>query len=181
MCPQINDSKKSSKALFIVDMLNDFVRDGAPLKVAGIEKIIEPIKIEIKKARKLKYPVIYICDSHDKNDIEFKLYPPHAIKGTHGADIIDELRPQSKDTIIHKKTLSSFYKTGLEKIMREKKIAEIILTGCIANICIQYTAFETVIRGFQVNILLNGIIALSKVDYDTALDQMQKVLKVKLI
>ena len=37
------------KALLIIDMLNDFVIDGAPLKVPKIEIIIKPIIREIEK------------------------------------------------------------------------------------------------------------------------------------
>ena len=162
----MGNPKENSKALIIIDMLNDFVRDGAPLKAPKIKSIIEPIKQEIKKAHNEGYPVIYICDSHDSNEKEFKLYPPHAITGTTGSEIIDELKPQNKDIIVHKKTLSSFYKTGLEKILKKLGTEEIVLTGCIANICIQYTAFEAVVRGYRVNVVLDAIIGLNKEDYD---------------
>jgi len=174
-------SNKNLKALIIVDMLNDFVRDEAPLKAPDIETIIEPIKREIKRAHSEEYPVIYICDSHDSDDREFKLYPPHAVIGTKGADVIDELKPESKDLIVWKKTLSSFYKTELDKLLSEKKIEEIIITGCVANICIYFVAFEAVVRGLKVSVILDAIIGLDKKDYDTAVEQMKKVLKVNLI
>lgn len=179
------DSKKSSnkslKALIIVDMLNDFVKDGAPLKAPEIETIIEPIKREINRAHREEYPVIYICDSHDSDDKEFKLYPPHAIAGTKGADVIDQLKPERKDLIVRKKTFSSFYKTELDKILKQEQIKEIIITGCVANICVYFTAFEAVVRGLKVSVVLDSIIGLDRKDYDTAVEQMKKVLKVNLI
>ena len=39
---------ESKKALLVIDMLNDFVRDGAPLKIPYIEKIIEHVKRQKK-------------------------------------------------------------------------------------------------------------------------------------
>ena len=76
------------KALLIINMLNDFVLDGAPLKVPKIEYIIGPIKREMEKARSEGYAVIYLCDSHDKDDREFEIFPPHAIRNTEGSKII---------------------------------------------------------------------------------------------
>jgi len=171
----------STKALIIVDMLNDFVQEGAPLKVPEIESIIGPIKREIRKAHIENYPVIYICDSHDCDDREFKLYPPHAVENTNGSEIIDELKPEIKDLVIKKKTLSSFYNTGLEKALKEKQVEEIILTGCVANICIYFAAFEAVIRGLRVSVVLDAIMGLNRRDYDIAVEQMKKVLKINLI
>jgi len=173
-------SNKNSKALIIVDMLNDFVREEAPLKVPEIETVIEPIKREIRKAHIENYPVIYICDSHDSDDREFKLYPPHAVTGTKGADVIGELKPASNDLVIKKKTLSSFYNTDLDKVLSEKKIEEVIITGCVANICVYFTAFEAVVRGLKVSVVLDAIMGLDKKDYDISVEQMKKVLKVNL-
>ncbi len=169
-----------NKALLIIDMINDFVLDGAPLKVPGIEKIIEPIKMQIKKAREEKYPVVYICDSHDENDKEFKLYPPHAIKDTKGAEIIDQLKPQIQDKIIYKKTFSGFYKTELEDFLLENNIKRLIITGCVANICVLYTVSDAVLRGFDVVVIKDAIIGLNSLDYEFAIRQMREVLKVEI-
>ena len=72
------------EALLIIDMLNDFVFEGAPLEVPETRKIIPVIKKEIKEAKTKGIPVIYICDAHDKNDKEFSKFgwPAHAVKGT---------------------------------------------------------------------------------------------------
>ena len=78
-------------ALIIIDMLNDFVLDDAPLKVPGIEGIIPPIRREIENAHLQLNTVIYVCDSHAREDREFALYPPHAISGSNGAIIVDPL------------------------------------------------------------------------------------------
>lgn len=169
------------RALLIINMLNDFVLDGAPLEIPKIKKIIEPIKKEIEKAGSSNYPVIYLCDSHEKEDNEFKMFPPHAIKNTEGSKIIEELKPQGSDIILRKRTFSGFFNTDLDKILQKLSIKKLIITGNITNISIFFTAADAVIRGFDVDVVKSAVIGLSKKDHNFALDQMQKILKVNIV
>ncbi len=169
------------KALLIIDMLNDFVLDGAPLKVPKIKKIIEPIKREIEKARSEGYPIIYLCDSHEKDDKEFKMFPPHAVRNTEGSKIIKELKPQGNDIIVRKSTFSGFFNTDLDKILRKLSVKKLIITGDVTNICILYTAADAVMRGYEVDVVKNAVIGLSRRDHKFALDQMRKILKVNIV
>ena len=83
------------EALLICDMLNDFVGEGAPLEVPETRRIIPSIKREIEKVRKAGDQIIYIVEAHDPKDKEFSKFgwPPHGVKGTKGAEIIDEIKP----------------------------------------------------------------------------------------
>lgn len=71
-------------ALVIVDMLNDFIKKGAPLEVPLGRKVIGPIRRLLDKARHSSIPVIYICDRHLPSDPEFEVWPKHAVVGTEG-------------------------------------------------------------------------------------------------
>lgn len=170
-------------ALLVIDMLEDFVREEAPLEVPSTRKIIPFLQKEIKKARELGMPVIYVCDAHEKEDIEFKKYGwlPHCIKGTEGARIIEEIKPEEGDIIVEKKTYSGFYNTNLEAILKEKGIENLYLTGCVTHICILFTASDAVLRGFNVYVLENGIAGLEEEDHKAALRIMKNVLGVKII
>ena len=81
-------------ALIIVDMLNDFVQPEASLYVPGVEDAIEPIQNLLAEARMNRDLIIFVCDAHDPDDLEFQRYPPHAIEDTPGAEIIKELAPR---------------------------------------------------------------------------------------
>jgi nicotinamidase/pyrazinamidase len=169
------------RALLVVDMLNDYVLDGAPLKIPKIEKIIGPTKKEIGKARSEGYPVIYLCDSHEKDDNEFKMFPPHAIRNTEGSKIIEELKPRGSDIIVRKSSFSGFFNTDLDKILQKLSIKKLIITGNITNISIFYTSVDAVIRSFDVDVVKSAVIGLNRRDHNFALDQMQKILKVNII
>lgn len=108
------------EALLIIDMLNDFVLPGAPLEAPETRTIIKNIQKEIHDARLAGQPVIYVCDNHDIDDKEFGKYgwPPHAIKGTKGAEVIDELAPAPGDQIVPKGTYSGFSGTRLDEVLK---------------------------------------------------------------
>jgi nicotinamidase/pyrazinamidase len=168
------------KALIIIDMLNDFVRDGAPLKVPRIENIIVPIQREIESAKINSIPVIYLCDSHLPQDPEFLRFPPHAVQNTEGARIIPELKPQGSDIIVKKSTFSAFYQTELNRVLKTMNIVHLIITGCVTNICVYMTVFEALVRGYGVDVVADAVIGLNDRDHRYALKQMKDVLKVNI-
>ncbi len=173
----------SKEALLIIDMLNDFVLEGAPLEVPETRKIIPTIKKEIEDARSKGRPVIYICDAHDKDDKEFEKFgwPPHAVKGTKGAEIVEELKPEKDNIIIEKTTYSGFYNTRLDETLKNLGVDSLRLTGCVTHICVLFTASDAVLRDYEVTVIEGGVAGLSREDHDAGLRIMKNVLGVKII
>lgn len=168
------------EALLVIDMLNDFVGKGAPLEVPLARKILPNIRKKIEWARKNKIPVIYICDSHRPEDKEFNWWPPHAIEGTSGAEIVKEISPQKKDFIVKKRRYSAFLGTELELLLKELKVETIHLVGILTNICVLYTAAEATMRGYNVVVYRDCVTSISSEDHSFALNQMENVLKIKI-
>lgn len=163
-------------ALLIVDMLNDFAREGAPLYCgSSVKKIIPFIAGKIKKCRSSSCKVIYLCDSHDASDKEFKRFRPHSVKGTPGSQVITELKPKKGDAVIKKTTLSAFYKTTLEKELKKLKPKVIYLTGVCTSICIMDAAGELKNRGYEVIVYKDGVTDFDKEAENFALKRMKKV------
>ena len=139
----------SRTAVIVIDMLNDFVT--GPIASPRIHHIIEPIKDLCDYARKHDMPVIYSNDSHTPEvDKEFKVWGPHAVVGTKGAEVIDELEPQPGDHIIPKKTYSGFFQTPLELVLRELDVDTVIITGWQADCCCHHTSADAFFRGFKI-------------------------------
>jgi nicotinamidase-related amidase len=59
-------------------------------------------------------------------------------------------------------------------------VEELILTGCVTNICILYTAADAVMRGFRVQVPVDSVADLEPAQGAFALQQMQRVLGVTL-
>jgi nicotinamidase/pyrazinamidase len=171
------------EALLIIDMLNDFVLPGAPLEVPDTRKVIKNIARETESARAAGKPVIFICDAHAPDDKEFTKFgwPAHAVKGTKGAEVVDELAPQPGDVVVKKDTYSAFYGTDLDDILKKLEVDSIRLTGCVTHICILFTAYETVLRNYPVTVVEDGVAGITQEDHEAALRIMKNVMGVKLV
>ena len=172
----------SKQALLVIDMLNDFVLQGAPLEVPDARGIISPLEGRIKNARTNDIPVIYICDSHEKNDREFIRmgWPPHALAGSRGAQVVDQLELSIHDAIIYKKTYSGFFETDLDRVLKEGRISELLITGCVTNICVLYTVAGLRVRGFEVIVPKNCVASFDKDSHEWALRHFVDVLGAKV-
>jgi nicotinamidase-related amidase len=170
------------EALLISDMLNDFVREGAPLEVPAARQILPALQKRLAAARANGVPVIYVCDAHRPDDPEFSRmgWPPHAVKGTRGAEVLAELAPLETDPVVEKTTYSGFHHTGLEGILQALGVERLVLTGVVTNICILYIAYDAVIRGYQVTVPTDCVAPLDPVDGEFALRQMEQVLGVNV-
>jgi len=173
----------SKEALIIIDMLNDFVREGAPLEVPDTRIVLPVIKKEIEAARAKGNPVIYVCDAHEGDDREFSKFgwPVHAVDGTRGAEIADEIKPETNDIVIKKTTYSSFYNTTFDDTLKKLGVNYIILTGCVTHICILFAAAEAVLRDYKVTVVERGVAGLDREDHEAALRIMKNVLGVNIV
>lgn len=165
------------EALLVIDMLNDFLKEGAPLEVPKAREIVPHLRRELEQARKEEVPVIFICDAHKPDDPEFKIWPPHCIEGTPGAEVIEELRPQPDDFIVKKVSYSGFYNTKLEELLRSLGVQKLVLTGILTNICVLYTGVDALMRGFMVEVKDDCLAGLNEEDHRFALRQLREVLK----
>jgi len=174
--------ERRKRALIVIDMLNDFVLAGAPLEVPETREILPALKRSIADAHRRKIPVIYVCDSHGVKDREFtKLgWPPHAVRGSFGAQVVDSISPKEGDPVVVKKTYSAFYRTSLAKELKERKIEILRLAGCVTHICILFSASDAVLRGFDVEVDERLVAGLTRKSHEFALTEMEEVLGVKV-
>lgn len=136
-------------AVIVVDMINDFVT--GVFKSDRAAKIIPNIKALLDYTRKQKVPIVYATDAHLPNvDPEFDVWGSHAVAGSRGAEIIDELKPHKGDFRVLKRKYSAFQGTDLDQLLRELKIDTVILTGVVTDICIQHTAADAFFRGYKI-------------------------------
>src|SRR5437762_511126 len=83
-----------TRALLVVDMIEDFVRESGALYCGpSMTRILPVVKREITRSRAAGEPVVYLADNHLPTDAEFAMLPPHAIAGTKGREIVRELAP----------------------------------------------------------------------------------------
>jgi nicotinamidase-related amidase len=172
-------------SIILVDMLNDFVT-GA-LKVKRGKTIIPPLQRLVVAARKNEVPIIYSNDAHYAQDVEVtRKWGNHAIKGTVGAQVIPELKPEDgKDYIVEKRTYSGFYETGLDPLLRSlyngEGVKTVILGGLHTHMCVRHTAADAFFRGYQIVIAKDGVEAFTQEDQDQGLKYLENVYGAKIM
>ena len=150
----------AKQAVIVIDMLNDFLY--GKLKCERCQKIIPELKKLLQTAREKNIAVIYLCDAHSKDDEEFNKWPQHAVKGSHGAEVIDELKPLKRDHVIKKTRYSCFFNTELENLLEKLEIKHLILCGILTDICVQHTAADAYYRNLKVSVPIECTEALSE-------------------
>lgn len=173
-------------AILIIDMQNDFVK--GKLKCERAARIIPNIGALLDTARQKQIPVFYCIDEHLPIDsYEMNLWGPHAMKGSEGAKIIDELKPSSKESeyIIPKRTYSAFDGTGLDRALRGlyngNGADTLIITGLHTNICNRHTAYDAFVRGFNIIVAEDGVEAFTEEEHKSGLDYIKRIYGAKIM
>ncbi len=163
----------NKSALIVVDMQNDFVKEGGKLVVPAAAETIDPIQQLLKRCRKAKMPIAYTKDTQYENDLEFDIWPEHCLYKTSGWEIIVELAPENNELVCLKNRYDGFYGTNLEHYLsRVWKIENVVIVGTVANICVLHTAGSAGLRWFNIVMPANGISALNEFDQAMTLRQV---------
>lgn len=166
-------------AVILVDLQNDFV-SGA-MKVDRAEAVVAPLQRLVTTARLNKIPVIYSIDAHYPQDVEVtRKWGVHAIKGTVGAQVIAELKPdETKDFVVEKRTYSGFYETGLEPLLRNLYKGDgaktVVIGGLHTQLCIRHTAADAFFRGYRIVVVKDGVEAFTKEEQEQGLKYLEYV------
>jgi nicotinamidase/pyrazinamidase len=176
-----DDIFDESTALLVIDMLNDFVRPEGALRVEGAQDVVPAIQRWIARARAAGSAVVYLTDAHRPDDAEFRAWPPHAVAGSPGAAVIDELAPRPEDLVIPKRRYSAFFGTGLEVTLREHGIRRLVFTGVLTDICVYHTAVDAFMGAYDVVVAEDACAAATPEDHAFALRQMQRLLQARLV
>jgi nicotinamidase-related amidase len=163
---------RSNTAVIVVDMQNDFCKPSGKLFVPASVETIPKIGRVLEKAREAGVLVVYTQDWHMKDDPEFAIWGEHALKGSWGAEIVDELRPHEGDVVVSKLRYDAFYGTSLDHILRLHRIENLVVTGTVANICVLHTAGSAALRWYKVYLPIDCVSALNDFDYRATLRQV---------
>ena len=167
--------------VLVVDMLRGFLEDGYPLYLGAEPRgIIPHIQSLLEKELSQGSKIIFLCDNHDPDDLEFKMFPPHCIAGTAEAEVIPELSNYQGE-IIPKKRYSGFYGTNLEEKLLKIQPDKLIICGVLTNICVMHTTADARNRDYEVEIPVNCVASPDEAAHRFALEHMDKVLGAKLI
>jgi nicotinamidase-related amidase len=165
------------KALIVIDMLNDFYT-GVLANKDDAGKIVPNIARLIAHARRSPdWLVVYSNDAHRADDAEIGVWGKHAMAGTHGAAVIDELAPigAEREIVSPKRFYGAFDETGLDEILRHYGVTEVVMTGQHTHCCVRHSSYGAFIRGYGVSVPKDCVCVFPGVDNDEALEYLRTI------
>jgi nicotinamidase-related amidase len=162
------------KALIIIDMLDDFV-DGA-LANPRARKIVPTLQTLLAHARKAGWVVVFSNDAHHPDDPELAVWGPHAMAGSPGANVIQELtpRPGPRELVSPKRAYGAFDGTGLDEQLRQLGVDEVVIAGQHTHICVRHSSYNALVRGYRISIPKDAVCAFEGVNEEEALDYLKQ-------
>jgi isochorismate hydrolase len=139
-------------ALLVIDMQEYF----RPM----VTDIIPNLQKLIAACREVNIPVVFTQHGHDDpvqdGGMLGEWWGDLIVKGSEGAQILPEIRPQPAEKIVAKNRYSAFYDTDLERHLKSIGVKDLLVSGVMTNLCCETTARDAFVRDFRVFFLADG-------------------------
>ena len=143
-------------ALLIVDFINAYVTEGAPLFAPDVAAAVAETIPLLSLARAKQIPVLYTKVLYNKNFRDGGIFIQKVpvlktmVEGEPLAEIVPQLTPVDSDIIIVKQYASAFFGTSLAATLTSLGVDTLLLTGCSTSGCIRASAVDGMQYGFRV-------------------------------
>ncbi len=142
---------KSRTALLMVDFIN-------PLDFPGAKELTPHALVAAKNAQRLRMqasragvPVIYANDNFGSWHSDFKALVERLLKKPGACqDLAKLIRPKKGDLTVLKPMHSAFFGSPLEVILDLINAKEVIIAGLATDMCVQFTAMDAYLRGYEI-------------------------------
>jgi len=175
----------SKTAVVLIEFQNDFTTDSGTLHeaVKGVMEstgMLANARAVVDAARAAGVTVIHApiqfaagyneITSHPYGILKGVVDSNSFVKGSWGAQIVDNLAPEEGDIVLEgKRGLDAFASTNLDFILRSKGIATVALGGFLTNCCVESTMRSAYERGYEVVTLTDCVAATSQEEHDNAI------------
>ena len=169
-------------ALLVVDVQNDFADPAGSLYVNEGEHVVPVVNAEIAQAVAAGALIVYTQDWHPPDTPHFKkdggMWPVHCVEDTWGAAFQPDLVVTDGEIVrkghergdgysafsVRDPMSGHTWSTALERILKEREIARIVVVGLATDFCVAETVCDARVLGFPVQVVLAGIRAVELVE-----------------
>lgn len=148
----------SSSALLVIDMQEFFLNENSHAFLPTSKAIIPNIKSIVNVYKREQLPVIFTRHAlREEEDagIMGRWWRDVLRDDSRFSEIVNELKADAK-TVVRKTRYNAFYRTKLEKILRDKYINSLLITGVMTHLCCDTTAREAFTRDYEVFIVVDA-------------------------
>jgi nicotinamidase-related amidase len=161
------------EALLVIDPLREFVY--GDIRGEDPERILPDLTRLIDAARGAAVPVIFCTDEHLSVDRELKIWGPHAMKGSEGAQIVPTLAPAGGDFVVPKRTYSAFFQTVLDSLLRDLGAETLYVAGFYTDPCVRHTVADAFFSRYGVIVIADAVATLIPGRAEKDLEYMRKM------
>jgi len=173
-----NAPDRAEIALVLIDVINDFEFEGGEELLRAALPAAKHIARLKKRAQHAGVPVIYVNDNFGRWRSDFKRTVSHCLsESVRGRPIAELLAPGEDDYFVLKPKHSGFFSTTLELLLEYLGARKLILTGFAGNNCVLFTANDAYMRDYDLIVPADCTASISPAANESALKQMQEVLK----
>ena len=172
-----------SNVVLVIDMVRGFLEPGHNLYCGdAARQIIPNVRRLLERERDAGSEILFICDHHDPDDLEFQVFPVHCVKGTEEPLVIDELSEFVTETnVVPKNRYSGFFNTDLAQRLRNLQPDRLILCGVCTDICVLHTTSDARNRDYPVEVPTDCVASFDQDAHRWALGHLSKILGAKVI
>jgi nicotinamidase/pyrazinamidase len=180
--------------LWEVDTQADFMLPGGKLYVPGAEKLLPRIQRLTDAARTGQAFLVSHGCYHAPDDPEFKLFPPHCVKGTPGSEFVTQALTdnvvrvpneaaglpedlwRSKQILLEKQTLDIFESRHAGSLVERFPVdTEFLVFGVVTEYCVRLATKGLRERGRSVSVIRDAIETLSADEGQRTLAELQQL------
>ncbi|WNB92064.1 isochorismatase family cysteine hydrolase [Bacillus sp. NEB1478] len=170
-----NPQNKIPVAMLIIDVINDFKFEEAPLLLKTSAFIADKIKDLKIRCKEKGIPVIYVNDNFGQWQSDKQKLVEYCSKQA-GSHLVKTLIPNDDDYFVVKPKHSGFFSTPLSSLLNELGVETLILSGIAGNICVLFTANDAYMRDYSLYTPSDCIASNIDEDNERALILMEKTL-----
>ena len=169
--------------VIVVDMVSGFLEPGHNLYCGDESREIIPhVQSLLERERSAGSEIVFVCDHHLPDDLEFRMFPVHCVIGTEEPKVIPELAGFVTETnIVPKNRYSGFFNTDLEKRLAEQHPDKVIICGVCTDICVMHTTSDARNRDYDVEIPADCVASFDPEAHHWALNHIQKILGAQVV
>jgi nicotinamidase-related amidase len=167
-------------ALILIDVINDMEFESGEALFQNALPAAKKLAQLRRHARNAGVPVIYVNDNFGRWRSDFRQQLGHVLEdGVRGEPVAKLLKPDEDDYFVLKAKHSGFYHTQLDLLIQYLQVHTIVLAGFTTDICVLFTASDAYMRDLEIIVPPDCSAAASVKHHLTALEHMERVLKVK--